>query len=277
MKMKSQSKKAAEMDIIITAGGIPKPSQPLYKYTQGKPKALLDIGGKPMIQWVLDAVSEAKGVGQVAVVGLAQSEVEGLDGSVDLSCSKPLTLLPNQGSMIGNIRAGLQSILEKNPDAEYVMTVSSDIPLVTGEMFDWFIEQAKDTQHEFYMNMITRQVLEASFPGVKRRVNRVGKIEYRGAPDISILQPRIVMQKDGAAERIEKARGKIWRQLNFIGFDTLFLLMLRLLELDAFVKRLGNKHGVDLHPIICPYPEIAMDVDHPQHLEMMRKELSTRK
>lgn len=257
------------MDVIITAGGIPKPSHPLYEYTQGKPKALLDIGGKPMIQWVLDAVSEAKSLDEVAVVGL--------DGSVDLSCDKPLTLIPNTGSMIGNIRAGLQSILEKNPNAEYVMIVSSDIPLVTGEMFDWFIEQAKDTQHEYYMNMITRQVLEASFPGVKRRVNRVGKIEFRGAPDISILQPKIVMQKNGAAERIEKARGKIWRQLNFIGFDTLFLLMLRLLDLDAFAKRLSEKHGVDLHPVICPYPEIAMDVDHPQHLEMMRKELSTRK
>jgi hypothetical protein len=154
------------------------------------------------------------------------------------------------------------------------MTVSSDIPLVTGEMFDWFIEQAKDTQHEFYMNMITRQVLEASFPGVKRRVNRVGKIEFRGAPDISILQPKIVMQKDGAAERIEKARGKIWRQLNFIGFDTLFLLMLRRLDLDAFVKRLGKKHSLDLHPVICPYAEVAMDVDEPFHLEIMKRELS---
>jgi len=262
------------MDAIITAGGIPKPSHPLYKYTQGKPKALLDIAGKPMIQWVLDAISEAKSVGRVAVVGLAQSEVEGLDGSVDLSSNKPLTLLPNTGSMIGNIRAGLQSILEKNPDAEYVMTVSSDIPMVTGEMFDWFIEQAKDTQHEFYMNMITCQVLEARFPGVKRRVNRVGKIEFRGAPDISILQPKIVMQKDGAAERIEKARENLWRQLNFIGFDTLFLLMLRRLDLDAFVKRLGKKHGVDLHPVICPYAEIAMDVDEPLHLEIMKRELS---
>jgi len=38
------------MDVIITAGGIPRPKHPLYKFTQGKPKALKDIAGKPMIR-----------------------------------------------------------------------------------------------------------------------------------------------------------------------------------------------------------------------------------
>jgi len=262
------------MDVIITAGAIPRSGDPLYPFTQGKHKALIDITGKPMIQWVLDAVGEAKGVGRVTVVGLALSEVEGSDGSVGLSCSKPLILIPNQGSMIGNLRAGVRYILEKNPDTEYVMTVSSDIPLVPAEMFDWFIEQTRKTHHELYTNMVTRQVLEARFPGVKRRVDRVGDIEVRGAADISIIQPKIIMQKNGAADRIEAARGNLWRQLNFIGFDTLFLLALRRLELDAFAKRIGKKHDVDLHPIICPYAEIAMDVDAPEHLEIMRRELS---
>ena len=40
------------MDAIVTAGGIPMPGEPLYEYTNGSPKALLDIAGKPMIQWV---------------------------------------------------------------------------------------------------------------------------------------------------------------------------------------------------------------------------------
>jgi hypothetical protein len=233
------------------------------------PKALLDIAGKPMIQWVLDAVSEAKGVGRVTVVGLERG--------VNLSCNKPLTILPNQGSMIGNIRAGLRSILEENPDAEYVMTVASDIPLVTGEMFDWFIAQVQTARHELYINMVTRQVLERRFPGIKRRINRVGNLELRGAADISSFQPKIVIQKSGAAERLERARGNPWRQFRFMGFDTLLLLMLRRLDLDAFIQRLSKKHGVDLHPIICPYAEIAMDVDEPVHLEIMNRELAERK
>jgi NDP-sugar pyrophosphorylase family protein len=42
------------MDAVITAGGVPQPDELLYPYTL-KPKALLEIDGKPMVQWVLDA------------------------------------------------------------------------------------------------------------------------------------------------------------------------------------------------------------------------------
>lgn len=34
---------------IVIAGGIPKEGEPLYPLSQGKPKALLPIAGKPMI------------------------------------------------------------------------------------------------------------------------------------------------------------------------------------------------------------------------------------
>ncbi len=47
------------MDAIVIAGGIPEPGEPLYPYTQGKPKATLEISGKPMAQWVLDALNGA--------------------------------------------------------------------------------------------------------------------------------------------------------------------------------------------------------------------------
>ena len=58
------------MDAIVTAGGIPQPDEPLYAFTQGGPKALLDIFGKPMIQWVLDALEGAKGVDNIVIIGL---------------------------------------------------------------------------------------------------------------------------------------------------------------------------------------------------------------
>ncbi|MEJ2758057.1 MAG: NTP transferase domain-containing protein, partial [Anaerolineales bacterium] len=255
------------MDLIIPAGGIPKPGEPLYEFTQERPKALLDVAGKPMIQWVLDAVSNAKSVGRVVVVGL--------NGDVTLSCEKPLTILPNQNSMVGNIRAGAKHILEMDPAADVVMTASSDIPLVTGEMFDWFIEQAQATRRQFYIAMVSRQDMEARFPGVKRRSNRIKELELRGG-DISIIDPQIILQSGSAADRLSLARGNVFKQLAFVGFDTLFLLLLRLLDLEAFVRRLGKRHGVDWAPILCPYPEIAMDIDSPPHLELLCSELSKR-
>jgi len=261
------------MDVIIPAGGIPRPNHPLYKYTQGKLKALLDIAGKPMIQWVLDALSEAKSVGHVAVVGLALSEeVEGLDGGVNLSCKKPMSILPNQYNMVENLRAGTRRILELNPSAEYVMTCTSDIPMVTPEAFDWIAEQAQKSRHEFYVIMTTKQAMEERYPGSKRRTDRFTDIEVRGA-DITVVEPRIILQS-GIADRLKQLRHNTLKQLMFIGFDTLLLIRLRRLDLAGFAKRLAKKHGLDWRPLVCPYPEIAMDVDFPNELELARHVLS---
>lgn len=252
------------MDLIIPAGGIPRPNHPLHKYTQGKPKALLDIAGKPMIQWVLDAVSEAKSVGHVAVVGV--------EGSVDLSCKKPMSVLPNQYNMVENLRAGVRRILELNPSAEYVMTCTSDIPMVTPEAFDWIVEHAQKSRHEFYLTMITKEAMMTRYPGSKRRMDHFTDVEVRGA-DITVVKPHIILQ-GGIADTLKQLRHNTLKQLMFIGFDTLLLIRLRRLDLAGFAQRLAKKHGLGWSPLVCPYPEIAMDVDFPNELELARRVLS---
>jgi hypothetical protein len=179
--------------------------------------------------------------------------------------------------MVENLRASARQILELNPSAEYVMTCTSDIPMVTPEAIDWIVEQAQTSRHEFYLTMITKEAMMRRYPGSKRRTDRFTDIEVRGA-DITVVEPRIILQ-NGIADTLKqlRLRHNTWKQLMFIGFDTLLLIRLRRLDLAGFAKRLAKKHGLDWRPLVCPFPEIAMDVDHPQHLEMMRKELSTRK
>ena len=94
------------MDAIVTAGGIPQPEDPLYTYSHGDSKALIDIAGKPMIQWVLDALSGAKLVDNVIVIGLSSKS--------GVTCKKPLYFLSNQGRMLANIVAGVNKSHELN-------------------------------------------------------------------------------------------------------------------------------------------------------------------
>ena len=84
------------MDALVTAGGIPTPEEPLYEYSQGKSKALADVAGKPMVQWVLDALSGTERIDNVIIVGLEEDS--------GVSCEKPLYYVPNQGGMIDNIK-----------------------------------------------------------------------------------------------------------------------------------------------------------------------------
>ena len=80
------------MDAVVTAGGIPQPDEPLYAYSRGESKALIDVAGKPMIQWVLDALGDAKTIDRIVVIGLTDKS--------KLRCKKPLTYMSNQGKML---------------------------------------------------------------------------------------------------------------------------------------------------------------------------------
>src|SRR5574337_312124 len=108
------------MNVIVMAGGIPKENEPLYAYSKGGSKALIDVAGKPMAQWVLDALGDSKQVDQVIVIGLSEKNA--------LVCKKPIHFLSNQKGMLANIVAGVNRSLELNPQGEYVFIVSSDIP-----------------------------------------------------------------------------------------------------------------------------------------------------
>jgi len=64
------------MNAIILAGGIPTSEDPLYLAANGQNKALIDIAGKPMAQWVVDAVDGANSVDRIVIVGLHQRAKE---------------------------------------------------------------------------------------------------------------------------------------------------------------------------------------------------------
>jgi hypothetical protein len=61
-----------------------------------------------------------------------------------------------------------------------------------------------------------------------------------------------------------------------MGFDTLLLMLLRLITLDEAVKKVTARLHMTGRAIVCPYAEIAMDVDKPNQLEMIRVDLANR-
>jgi hypothetical protein len=61
-----------------------------------------------------------------------------------------------------------------------------------------------------------------------------------------------------------------------MGFDTLLLMLLRAITLDEAVKKVAARLHMTGKAIVCPYAEIAMDVDKPNQLELMRADLAKR-
>lgn len=253
------------MDAVITAGGIPQPGEPLYEDTRGLSKALLEVAGKPMVQWVVDALCQSTIVERIVVVGLPPES--------DLQCSKLIDYLPNQESMLENIRAGVKKIQEYNPRAEHILLVSSDIPAITGEMVDWVARTALETDDDVYYNVIRREVMEARYPNSRRSYTRLRGMEVCGG-DLNLIHVRMMAGKNDVWEKIIASRKNVFKQAALIGYDTLLLLMLRLIDLDQAVNMVSRRLKIKGRGLVCPYAEIGMDVDKPFQLEMIRADLS---
>jgi hypothetical protein len=160
-----------------------------------------------------------------------------------------------------------------NPEAHHVLTVSSDIPGITGEMIDWTVNTCAETDHDLYYNVITRQVMEARYPNSRRSYIRLKDMEVCGG-DLNAIRAKTVTANEALWARIIDARKNVFKQAALVGFDTLVLLLLRQMDIERGVKKVRKKLDISGRVLFCPYAEIGMDIDKPHQLEILRADLA---
>jgi len=252
------------MDAIVTAGGIPNPGDPLYSFLKGDAKALVDVAGKPMIQWVLDALGDARHVDNVIVVGLSPKNT--------LICKKPLHYLSNQGRMLSNIVAGVKKSLELDKNNKYVLVVSSDIPALKPEMVDWLIETCSGSKDDLYYGVCERDVMEERFPDSRRTYTKLKDIELCGA-DMHVSHVRMATEHLDMWEELIGSRKSPLKQAQKIGIGTFFKVLTKSITLEDLVDIVSERIGINGRAVMFPFAEPCMDVDKPHQLEILRADL----
>jgi GTP:adenosylcobinamide-phosphate guanylyltransferase len=258
----------ARIDAVVIAGGVPRPGDPLYPLTQGRAKALLSIAGKPMLQWVLDALDGSPLVRRIAVVGLPAD-------TAGLSAHKELSFLPNAGSMIGNAEAGVKHLLAVDPAIGRALIVSSDIPCLSAEMVAWMINTCQSTEHEIYYGLVAQADMERRFPGSRRSYFTLREGRFCGA-DLIVVSTALIGHYHPAWHEIVGARKNILRQASIVGFDTLLLMLLRQMSIPEAERRAQTRLGVKGRILLNPYAEAGMDVDKPRQYELVAADLAGR-
>lgn len=256
------------VDAVVTAGGIPAPDEPLYPLTQGKSKALLPIGGRPMIQWVLDALSGAEAIRRVVIVGLTGDEAP-------LRCEKTLGFLPNQGGMLSNLEAGVKWLIAQDPATTHALLVSSDIPAVTPAMVDWVINTSLTSDHEAYYSLIRDVDMERRFPGSRRSFFKLKEGRFAGG-DMTLIWTGVVDHYHPGWHAIVGARKNVFRQARLVGLGTLLRLVFGRLSIQDGEQAALRALKIRGRVLLCPYAEVGMDVDKPHQYDLVRRDLEAR-
>lgn len=255
------------MQALLMCGSVPDPKDPLYPETLGGPKALLDVAGKPMAQWVLDALTGAPSVEGVILIGVGPES--------GLTTSKPTAYLPDQGGAVPNALAGVQQALRMKPQTTHVLLTSCDVPAVTAEMIEWRVGVGLAAGADFDYLAIERRVMEARFPDSRRTYTPLRGTQVCGG-DINIAHVRLA-ENAALVERLTAARKSPLRTASLIGWNVLLLFLLRQLTLERGEQLVSRNLGIKTRFHLCPYAELGMDIDKPHQLEILRADLAQRR
>ncbi len=248
----------------MLAGGAPRPGDLLHAEAGGGPKALIDVAGRPLAQWVLDALAAAEGIGRVLLVG--PPEIEELDYAGELE------RVPAVGGLVDNLYAGIDRLIELDPAVERAAFCWSDIPLITGPMVDLFLAGAVGWV-DVEGGLVARGELEARFPEVEENWLRFREGSFVAA-DFGVFRPRMAAAMRQHLEGLVPWRKSPLRQAWLVGPGLLLTYLLGRLSLRGLEERLERRYAVRSRIQRVADPELGLDVDGPVNLEICRRMLA---
>ncbi|RMH01932.1 MAG: hypothetical protein D6706_00955 [Chloroflexi bacterium] len=255
------------MDCIITAGGIPGPDDPLYEYAQGKPKALIDMNGRTMLERVVDAFQHAQSVDDIVIVGLGDD--------MGMQFQRPVHHLPDHGSLLGNVLAGVRWLREQKGDVGYVLLSSADVPTLTGEIIDDFVARCQPLDKAVYYNFVTKEAMERRFPHSNRTYVKLKGVQIAGG-DVVLADSVLADSHQELWEQLTNARKHAWKLAKTVGLWPMLKLLFRQLSIEDIENLFLRVVGRPAKIILNPHAEIAMDADKPHQVDLLREDLQQR-
>ena len=200
------------------------------------------------------------------------SQGSSLSLTKELISTKIVSVQPDEGDILGNFRRGAEAVLDHDASAKAIALVSSDIPLITSESVDWVVKSAWPADLDIYYPIIEQSLMEERFPESARSYVKLKGMNVCGG-DLAVINLDLHKTREDFWRRIIEARKSYLNQAALVGFDVLFLLLLRQINLPNLVEKVTARLKITGKALICPYPELGMDVDKPHQVDVARKEL----
>lgn len=232
-------------------------------------KALLRLGGEPMIVRVLGALHAARCVGRIAICGVDRATLEA--GGVPAAIIAGVTWLEAAATPSESVVAALDRI---GGDGRVLVT-TADHPLLTPEIVESFCAAAVAADGDVAAAVVDADTVRAKYPDALRTFYPLRDGAFTGCNLFAFLG----MGGRRAAEAwrlVERHRKKPWRVVALLGPRVLLRFALRRLTLDAAAEVLSRRLGVRARVVRLKTPEAGIDVDKAADVELVERILAAR-
>lgn len=244
--------------LVLAAG---RPGDPLATAEGVTNKTLIDIGGKPVLQRVIDALTDAPSVGRIVVA----IEDAGL-----LEAIKPRLEAARAGaSVVETVASGLEQL------GPPLMIVTGDHGLLTSDMVEEFLAGAVTTGAAATVGLADEATIQAAYPNVRRTYLKFAEGGYSGC-NLFTLATTDASKALGFWREIDKNRKKPLKLIRSVDIKAVALYAMGKLGLDDAMIRLSKKLGVKVAAVRMSMAEAAIDVDKPDDLVLVRRIIAAR-
>lgn len=246
----------SEWTAIVLAGSRPG-ADPLAERYGTDLKALIPIGGVPMVARPVAALLETPGIDRIHVLAQQPDRI-----AAALPNDPRISVEPSGSTIASTLEA-----IFADPSTNYPLLVTTaDHALLDRGMIADFCARAE--RADVAIGLVEQKALLARLPATKRTWLRFRGGAYSGA-NLFAFGSTNAAKAVALWRSVEQDRKKGWRMIAALGPATLIGALLRLRTLDQTLAAIGRKLGLDIRKVEMGNPLAAVDVDKQSDHELV--------
>ena len=200
-------------------------------------KSFAPIGDRPMVHRVLDALADARQIGQRILCGPSQSLIsQEPELKARLKTGEVKWIDSHSTPSLSTYHA-----LQAFPDNKPVLVTTADHAMLTPQIVDYFCEEARRLPCDVAVGLTAYEGVMAAFPETRRTAIKFKDGAYSGCNLFGFLNPL--------------------RMMRILGWWTIVRYLLGRTSLNDGLKKLSNKMQARVRAVLLPFPQAAIDVD----------------
>jgi molybdopterin-guanine dinucleotide biosynthesis protein A len=239
------------------------PDERLAGFYDGPSKGLVEVGGKPCVEHVLEALRATPDIGKIALAGPPAIFEHPFARLADVQ-------LRIEGGIIDKLVAAGREFA----DGRKLLMATCDIPLAASEVYADVIARCPE-EAVFFHPLVERAAALRDFPAhrwvfLKLREGQVV------TTNVVILDPAWLERRPDVARMIEDLRRHPVRMALQWGLVFLIRFKLGLLSLEYCERFFSDFLQAPVRAAITPHTTLAMDLDRPEDAPMLERWLASR-
>jgi len=239
---------------------------PLAEYAGVSHKALIEVGGRTMVERVVEALAASAEIERIVVAIERPELLAGLAGLAPPRCAKPLETMPTEpGGPSATVVAALRVL-----GVPLLVTTADNALLETAWLSEFLA--AIPAEVDLAAALARRDAVEAAAPDTRRTWLRFADGDHSGCNLFLLARPKAA-NAIAFWQTLEGERKRPLRMVRRLGWTFALRYALGRLSMAAAAARLGELAGGGARFAIVALRDgrAAIDVDKPDDLDLVRR------